>query len=101
LAVLGLKLLVIEDPEAVATYGSRIPPRKENFVHGATMEFRISRRAFRQIQAKGRRARWDKMTAEQRSEWARELNRIRWIKAKQVSQLSRAPKKCGAKAKRS
>jgi hypothetical protein len=85
LAVLGLKLPVIEDPEAVATYGSRIPPRKESFVHGGTtVEFRISRRAFRQMQAKGRKARWEKMTAEQRSKWARELNRIRWAKAKKA-----------------
>ena len=78
LAVLGLKLLVVEDAEAVKTYGARIPPRHESFVHAATMEIKFTRRKFRQIQAKGRKARWDNMTAKQRSAWARKLNRIRW-----------------------
>ena len=76
LGALSIKLLVVEDPEALEKYGSRIPLRKELAVHGGTMEFRISRRAFRQLQAKGRRARWDKMTPAQRTRWARKLNQF-------------------------
>ncbi|MFZ0147400.1 MAG: hypothetical protein WAM72_03470 [Xanthobacteraceae bacterium] len=82
LGALGLKLIVAEDEEAVARFTSRLPVRNESCVHTGTMEWRISRRAFRQIQAKGRRSRWDNMTPKQRSAWARKLNRIRWAKAR-------------------
>jgi hypothetical protein len=78
LGVLGLRIVLIEDPVAIARFGSRISQRKTAFVRSGTIEFRISRRAFRQMQEKGRKARWDAMTAKQRSAWARKMNRIRW-----------------------
>jgi len=82
LGALGMKLIAVEDPEAVARFTSRLPARQESCVHTGTMEWRISRRAFRQMQDKGRRSRWDAMTPKQRSAWARKLNRIRWSKAR-------------------
>jgi hypothetical protein len=79
LACLGLRIVLCEDPQAIQKYAARIPRRNESFVHAGTMvEIKFTRRKFREIQAKGRRARWDSMTAKQRSAWARKLNRARW-----------------------
>jgi hypothetical protein len=78
LAVLGVKLMLVEDAEALKIYGSRIPQRRETSVHAGTIEIRFSSKKFREIQAKGRQARWAKMTPAQRTKWARKLNRIRW-----------------------
>jgi hypothetical protein len=84
LGVLQAKLLLVPDPEAEKLYGARIPQRQESCVHngvrGDTTEIRFSHKKFRQIQAKGRRSRWDNMSPKQRSAVARELNRIRWAK---------------------
>jgi hypothetical protein len=54
LGALGMKLIAVEDSEAVARFTSRLPVRQESCVHTGTMEWRISRRAFRQIQAASR-----------------------------------------------
>jgi hypothetical protein len=48
----------------------------------AKPEFRLTRRHMQKIQDKGRRSRWDAMTPAQRSEYARNLNKIRWHGAK-------------------
>jgi hypothetical protein len=78
LGVLGIKLVIVEDEEALRRLNGRLEKRQQPFVRTGTMEWRISRRAFRKMQAKGRQARWDAMTPAQRSAWARKLNRIRW-----------------------
>jgi hypothetical protein len=82
LGALGMKLIAVVDENAVARFTSRLPTRQESCVHTGTKEWRVSLRAFRRMQAKGRRSRWDNMTAKQRSAWARKLNRIRWAKVK-------------------
>jgi hypothetical protein len=70
LGALGIRLLVVEDPIAVQRFTSRLPVRNEYCVHGGTMmQWRISERAFRALQAKGRKSRWAGLTAEQRSAW--------------------------------
>ncbi len=85
LAVLGAKLIAVENPEAIARFGGRIRKRDERLVRsgnrGGTTVF-LSRRFMRKIQADGRKARWAKTSPEQRSELARNLSRIRWSKAK-------------------
>jgi hypothetical protein len=82
LAVLGAELWLVGNPEAVRRFGSRLKKRNDNLVRGGTTVIELSHRFMRKIQAKGRKARFAKMTAEQRSELARELNRIRWSKPK-------------------
>jgi hypothetical protein len=82
LGTLQLKLVVTEDENAARRFGSQLEKRNEACVHSGTMEIRFSHKKFRQIQAKGRRSRWDNMTAKQRSAWARKLNRARWAKAR-------------------
>jgi hypothetical protein len=44
LGVLGIKMLVVEDPEALAKYGSRIPARAENHSHSTAVQVIFSRR---------------------------------------------------------
>jgi hypothetical protein len=78
LSVLGVRLLLVEDEQSLQTYAARIPQRRESSVHAGTIEIKFSRKKFREIQAKGRRARWDAMTAKQRSAYARRMNRARW-----------------------
>ena len=96
LGVLGAKLVLMPDPEAEKLYAHKIPQRQESCVHtgvrGVTTEIRFSHKKFRQIQAKGRRSRWDNMTPKQRSAWARKLNKIRWAKvaAKAEAKAARA-----------
>jgi hypothetical protein len=82
LGVLAVRCLVIEDLEAKARIVERLRPRNQKMVRGGTIEFRLTRRHMQKIQDKGRRSRWDAMTPAQRSEYARNLNRIRWHGAK-------------------
>jgi hypothetical protein len=98
LGALGLRLVVQEDPQAVQRFTSRLPVRNEQCVHGGTMmQWRISERAFRALQAKGRKSRWENMTPAQRSAWvARKLNKARREKA--VAKAAEAAKKAAAKA---
>ena len=41
LAVLGIKLAVIEDPEALARYGSRIGERQEKYVRSDALHYAV------------------------------------------------------------
>jgi hypothetical protein len=91
LGVLGVKLIVVEDPEALRRFGSRLKRRNDNLVRSAASEFRLTHRWLRKIASKGGKSRDAKLTPEQRSELARELNRIRWSKPK-VTEIKRGAK---------
>jgi hypothetical protein len=88
LGVLGIKCLFVEDEDALRRVADRLTRRNSNLVRGGTTVIELSHRFMRKIQAKGRKARFAKMTAEQRSELARELNRIRWKKPR-VTEIKR------------
>jgi hypothetical protein len=90
LGVLGVKLVMIEDADAMA-----------KSVHTGTKTWRVSSRAFKKMQDKGRKSRWENMTPEQRSAWVRrKLNKARQEKAaaKKAGQEARAAAKVEAKA---
>jgi hypothetical protein len=78
LAVLGVRLLMVEDTEALERYGSRLEQRNDNLIHHAGVAFVVTQRKLRQNQAKGRRNRWAKMSPAQRAKWARRMNKLRW-----------------------
>jgi len=78
LAILGLKLLAVEDAEAIERYGARLHRRNESLVRAGSVDFKLSRRHMRKIQRAGGKARWAKLSPDQRSELGRELNRARW-----------------------
>ena len=88
LGALGLKLIVVEDEDALRRVAGRLKRRNPNLVRSAASEFRLSHRFLRKIASKGGTARDAKLTPEQRSELARELNRIRWSKPK-VTEIKR------------
>jgi hypothetical protein len=84
LGVLGVKIIVVEDEDALRRFGSRLKRRNDNLVRSAASEFRLTHRWLRKIASKGGKSRDAKLTPEQRSELARELNRIRWSKSRVV-----------------
>jgi hypothetical protein len=89
LGALGLKCLFVEDAEAIARFGGRLRKRDRTAIRSSSVEFRFSRQFMREIQEKGRKARFDKMTPQQRSALARKLNRIRWGRVKSGSGAGR------------
>jgi hypothetical protein len=69
LAGLGLRLLVIEDPQATARLKSRVKPRNGSFARRVSLYVNgITDRKWARIQKLGRQARWKKLTKQQRSE---------------------------------
>jgi hypothetical protein len=78
LTVLGVKLVMVEDLEAIKRYGDKIPKRDPRAVRSGTLDFSLSRNFMRKIQRKGGLARWQNKTPAQRSAWARRMNNIRW-----------------------
>jgi hypothetical protein len=106
LGVLGLKLIAVEDPETIKRFASRTRKRDQRLVRsgirGDTTKIFLSRRFMSKIQTEGRRVRWEEnTTAEQRSELARNLNRIRWAKwRKRKAQPRRAARQRSRQAAR-
>jgi hypothetical protein len=76
LAVLGLKLLLVEDAQAVKIYGTRIPPRASSFAHSTAFTQIRSRQFMRKIGKKGAQVRWD--NKRKRHAAASKAARIRW-----------------------
>jgi hypothetical protein len=59
LAVLGLKIILAEDKEAVAKFGPQLGVRNEACVHnGAVINFQFSRRHMQKLGQKGAKVRW-------------------------------------------
>jgi hypothetical protein len=78
LTVLGVKLLMVEDLEAIARYGGRIPHRVDRAVRSGTWEFSISRRHMAKIQRKGGQNRMAGLSKDQRRELSLRANFTRW-----------------------
>jgi len=91
---LGIKCVIVSDPEALARIESRLVSRDvahlKSVVRGGTTEIKLSRRHMSIIQAKGRRSRWEKMTAAQRTKWAKRMNKSRWKKIRQRAKQRKA-----------
>jgi hypothetical protein len=83
MAILGVKLLMVEDPETMARYASRLYKRDENFVHAATVHFALSGRHMRAIRRKGGANSRKYMSARQASALARRAANVRWAKARE------------------
>jgi hypothetical protein len=54
MAILGVKLVMVEDPETMARYASRLHKRHESFVHSATVHISLSGKHMRAIRRKRR-----------------------------------------------
>jgi len=78
LGVLGLKLIAVEDTEAVKRIGSRLKKRNENLVRAGCLEFKLTNRHMRKIRRDGGNARMEKLGEEGRKEFSRLGNETRW-----------------------
>jgi hypothetical protein len=88
LGLLGCRLVLVVDKEAMRKYGSRVKRHNPNLVRSAT-EPQLAERHAQRMGRKGARSRWSKTTPEERSEVARNLNRLRWSKPK-IVEMKRA-----------
>jgi len=91
---LGVKCIVVEDTDALRRIENfmaknSLGKRNGNLVHGGSFKFEVSRRFMKHIQRKGGKARWAKLTAVERSELARTLNRTRWSKIKSATRRAK------------
>jgi hypothetical protein len=103
LGVLGLKLIVAADSNALARFGSKLEKRREECVHSDALQVVVSRRFLKKIGAvggkasranmsraqarrlgmRGAAARSASLSPKQRSEIARRAAKARWAKRKQ------------------
>lgn len=74
--ILGVKCVLVEDPEALERFGSRIGKRNENLVHGGVITTTFSRKFMQKIGQKGAKVRWKKQR--KRTARARKAARARW-----------------------
>ena len=76
-AGLGIRCVVIEDPAGTARLKNRLQPRNNSFVRAAP-RIMLTERVWRQLQKRGRTARWQKLSKQQRSEIMRQVAIARW-----------------------
>jgi hypothetical protein len=81
LGVLGVKLVMVEDVDAIKRHGERIKARNNNLVHGGVVQHTQSLKFLRKIGKKGGKARLKTMNAKRRSASARKAAFARWNKA--------------------
>jgi hypothetical protein len=80
LPALAIKLVAVEDEEALARLKSSSKVRKrqsKHTVHAGTVEFRFSRRYMKKLQKRGGQNSWRYMSRERATELARHANAIR------------------------
>ncbi len=83
LGILGLRLIVADDPITIARFGSKLEKRREEFVHAGTVNIVLTRRHLRAIQKKGGRNSRLYMSKRKASALARKAVKARWAKRKQ------------------
>jgi hypothetical protein len=82
LAGLGLRLLVIEDPDATARLKNSLPPRNGSYVRTMQADacMVLTPRILKRIRQLGGKARMARLTPQQRSKFARKGAMARWRK---------------------
>ena len=76
-AALGVSCVLVEDPVATARLKAKLKPRNNSYVRSA-LRIVITDRLLRKLGAKGRTARWSKLTPRERSNIMRGLAQRRW-----------------------
>lgn len=92
---LGIKAVLVSDPDALALIEARFEARDVphlSAVQGGALEFRVNRGHLRKIGRKGGVTRWANLTPKKRTALAKQLNKIRWdkVRAKSREQSRRA-----------
>jgi hypothetical protein len=93
LAVLGVKLLMVEDQEAIKRmnrvaiqkFGAPLSKRDESCVHAGTVHFALSGRHMRAIQRKGAANSRKNLGKRLRRALARKAANARWAKARKAA----------------
>jgi hypothetical protein len=80
LGLLGLKLLVVEDEEALKRLSGRLSPRDEARVRSGTVQFQLSTRFMRRIQRLGGRNSRKYMSTDEARVLAVRAAKARWSK---------------------
>jgi hypothetical protein len=81
LAVLGLKIILAEDEEAVAKFGPQLGTRNESCVHcNDVITVRLTRRHMQKLGQKGMKVRWQ--AVRRRKAIASRAAQARWAKAR-------------------
>jgi hypothetical protein len=75
---LAIRLLMVEDKEALARIANRLERRDAKMVRGGTVHIELSRRFLRKIQRKGGKNSRKNMTPEEASELGRRAALVRW-----------------------
>jgi hypothetical protein len=101
--LLGVKLVVVEDPEALARYTSRLPTRNESCVHnvltvmgGHGKKQPIPVKLLRRISPSGVAARQAKLSPAERSQIATIAVKARWAKVRAAKAAAKAAKRRAA-----
>jgi hypothetical protein len=84
LAVLGVKLVMVESREAMERYGSRIPKRDDSRVHSGTVHFALSGKHMGAIRRKGGANSRKNLGKRLRRALARKAAQARWAKARKA-----------------
>ena len=90
LQALGVKIALLEDPEATQRLKNGVKPRDAQQVHPSRTHYVMTNRRWRQIQKKGSAARWKNTTPEERSQAAQRAALARWHGAKAAEDTSPA-----------
>lgn len=94
---LGIKAILVSDPEALALIESRFVardvPHLKSVMHGGSTQIVLSKRHYSIIQAKARVSRWSKMTEKQKTEWGKRMAKSRWKKFKKRAKQRKAAHK--------
>lgn len=97
---LGIKAVLVSDPEALAKIESRFTardvPHLKSVMHAGSLQVVLSGRHMSIIQRKGGRASWAKLTPKQRTARARKMAKARWKKTKQRARQRKASHKARA-----
>ncbi|SNB53996.1 hypothetical protein SAMN05414138_10210 [Rhodoplanes sp. JGI PP 4-B12] len=78
LTILGVKLVMVEDPEAIALVGDRLPKRNESSVRSGAVHVELTRRFLKKIGKKGGANSRKNLTPRQASELGRRAAIARW-----------------------
>jgi hypothetical protein len=83
LGLLGVRLLMVENEEAIRRFGSRLKLRNSNLAHSGVVQHTQSIKFLRAIGKKGGRARMDQLRASRRlAAHQRKAGKARWRKPK-------------------
>jgi hypothetical protein len=93
LSILGVKLIMVEDADALKRYGSRLKKRDERLVRAGlragSLQVTFSSRAIRKIRSEGGKARMEKLGEEGRKELSRRANEVRWKRLREAKASGR------------